>query len=862
MTLALVPDAPETRLHAREAFDELCSIADGATEHVPAELLSEHVLEVTDGGDWPVQRAAMEAILRRLAFAERDELRVSARPKGSPFGGYTLRRSGRRDVRPYSTLLWSVEPPRGACDCPDFARSSLGLCKHLLVALEDACSKPERTWRGIVAPAPVLHWDSIRPLHGAADPLARIRWCAGKISGRTPAALERLERWFAAPNAGERRLKSSHPKEPKRRLELVNDLLAAARLRSQGADPALIALLEAERERLVTRVADLELGRSADKLLRTLQKKLYPYQLEGVKRFLASGRLLLGDDMGLGKTLQATAACHALFAAGRVRRGLILVPASLKSQWLKEWRAATDVPIAVVDGRPEERARQYRELESGFLILNYEQLLRDVREVSAIDADIVVLDEAQRIKNWATKTAVYVKSLTPRYRLILTGTPLENRLDELASLLDWVDDMALAPKWRLAPWHTLWEGDGSQASRVGARNLDTLRARLEPVLLRRVRKQVLSQLPPRTDVHVPVAMTEQQAAVHDELDVPIRQIIASSRRRPLSQPEFLKLMSLLTTQRIASNGLAQLEFDEVWPDCSRWSRPEDHQIDRLCTPKLHELRRLIADLAVHQQRKVVVFSQWRKMLRLAHWAVADVLREQGLRAVFFTGAESQKLRTQAVVELHDDPNTRVMFLTDAGGVGLNLQRAASSCINIELPWNPAVLEQRIGRIYRIGQELPIDVYNLVTEVGIEARIASVVAGKRELFSGLFDGSSDEIRFDGSASFLKQLERVLAAPELPETNRELAALPPPVAEDDAEVGAEDEALAATPSDAAPVHAPSSPAPSPNGATLRELLSTIEVRRSDDGRVTLDAPPEAAELLLVMLEKTAELLRPRA
>ena len=133
----------------------------------------------------------------------------------------------------------------------------------------------------------------------------------------------------------------------------------------------------------------------------------------------------------------------------------------------------------------------------------------------------------------------------------------------------------------------------------------------------------------------------------------------------------------------------------------------------LSAPKLLELRQLVRQLVLDQGRKVVIFSQWRRMLHLAHWAVRDLLAEQGLRAGFFTGAEGQKRRTQNIVEFHDDPDFRILFASDAGGVGLNLQRAANCVINLELPWNPAVLEQRIGRIYRLGQKQPIDVYNLV-----------------------------------------------------------------------------------------------------------------------------------------------------
>src|ERR1019366_2312491 len=183
------------------------------------------------------------------------------------------------------------------------------------------------------------------------------------------------------------------------------------------------------------------------------------------------------------------------------------------------------------------------------------------------------------------------------------------------------------------------------------------------------------------------------------------------------------------------------------------------------TPKLIELRELIASLAITQKRKVVVFSQWRRMLELAAWSVSDVLAAEGLRTLFFTGQEGIRRRTQNLVDFHDDPKAAVLFLSDAGGVGLNLQRAANACINLELPWNPAVLEQRIGRIPRLGQKRPIDVYNLVSRACIEERIAGIVSDKRALFRGLFEGSSDEIDFERSSSFMSLLERLIEPPSV-------------------------------------------------------------------------------------------------
>jgi SNF2 family DNA or RNA helicase len=528
-------------------------------------------------------------------------------------------------------------------------------------------------------------------------------------------------------------------------------------------------------------------------------------------------------------------------------------------------------PIALVEGSARERVRLYSETSAGFLVTNYEQLIRDIEHVQGFAPELVVLDEAQRIKNWATKSNAYVMSLHPEWRLVLTGTPLENRLEELATLLDWIDDAALAPKWRLAPWHTSFSADGG--SRVGARHLDTLRQRVSHCVVRRVRHEVLSQLPPRTDVRVPVEMTEQQREQHDALIVPIAQLVQAAQRRPLRQPEFLRLMQLLTQQRIISNGLAQHHFDEVWPTYRR--APADEALLAGCnSPKLVEFRRVLSDLVLQQGRKVVVFSQWRKMLHLAEWAVQGLLEAQGYRSVFFTGEESQNARTRNIELFHEDEHVRVMFLSDAGGVGLNLQHAASACINLELPWNPAVLEQRIGRIYRLGQDQPIAVISLVTEYGIESRIAAVVSNKRALFTGLFDGTSDSVRFDAPAGFLEDVQRLV----------EPVVVPMPADDanegaeggaDDAETGADALGSADAPEGATIQRATTEPTAAahtegalqtslPSAPRVASLLERLAITRTEAGGLRIEAPPDVADELSQLLQELARMLgtAPRA
>ena len=887
----------ETPVDQTEAYQELLSRHGRKTGNIPPELIIRHLLSCIPPEEWPTRADAMDAVVRRLDSIRRENLRVEARPAdGRLLGFYLTRRSGSA-ARPYRTVLHAVDPIDARCNCPDFLKNSLGMCKHVLVVLEHLHTRPrvlqqakkEQEWSDRLARSG-LCWDPIRPLTGAGDWLDRVHWNGDFEAAKARSTrAAKAARWFRSNGDGIVSLKSSYADQPARRLELIEDLLkllpaAAGSLH----DPALRHLLENDRRWLKQRVANaLRPGEIRD-AIKQLKRPLYPYQRAGVDRFLSAGRLLLADDMGLGKTAQAIACSHILRHSGRIRRGLIIAPASLKPQWAREWASFSDLPIHVVDGSPEDRQAAYTSRGTGFLIINYEQLLRDFETVRRWDPELVVLDEAQRIKNWATKTALSVKGLAPQYRLVLTGTPMENRIDELASVVEWVDDMALEPKWRLSSLHSI-RSDGRREV-VGARNLDTIRARLKQCMCRRVRQDVLDQLPPRTDTRVPIEMTEVQKAAHDDLIQPIAQLVQRSLKRPLTQAEFLKLMSLLSTQRIISNGMAQLQFESLWPTI-RNRRPDEGTLQGLSAPKLAELRQLVRQLVIDQGRKIVVFSQWRRMLTLAQWAVSDLLGDSGLHGGFFTGAEGQRRRTQNIVEFHDDPSFRILFTSDAGTVGLNLQHAANCVINIELPWNPAVLEQRIGRIYRIGQKLPIDVYNLVSEEGIESRIAALVGSKQAFFKGLFDGESDSVQFDQSSNFLSKVQKFYE-PEAIEHTTSTAN----VADEDPDssdaglddtvtdpfddlIEAADEshdqaaagngeagsAISTVPFETAAATVPghvdsttSAIAAMPSAGQVRQFFSQLKVSRAPGGNVVIEATEESASTLGALFEGMAALL----
>jgi SNF2 family DNA or RNA helicase len=670
-----------------EGLRELMLIAEARGAEEWAGFLARQAQRVTAGQGFAIAVDALGELLLRCTRAQRSGWTVEADGDG-------YRVSDGTSV--HAVCFRSADA--GSCDCRDYARASLGLCVHLLAVLVRVPV--------VATTRRPLRWNPVRPFEGEGA------WLEG--------------------------LECDDPREESTLLDRCLD-------EPRVAEPAVPGLMRAELERQGWCVSNAEL----DGVLRGMKQPLLPYQRTGVLRFLLAGRLVLADDMGLGKTVQAIGACHALVRSGRVRRALVVVPAALKPQWQREWRQFSDVPIVMVDGTVTERAGLYR--GEGVRLIGYEQLLRDEERIAAWGPELGILDEAQRIKNAHTKTAQAVKRLAPAWRLVMTGTPLENRLGELASIVEWVDDMALEPRWRLASWHAI-RADGERAI-VGAQHLGVIRQRLAPVMLRRVRQDVLAELPARRDTRVDVPLTPMQVSDQRDLDKPIHMLTAIAERRPLTPAEQARLLGLLVEQRLISNGRALRHFESYWPTLVD-AAATDELLASLDSPKLGVLRELIHELVVTQGRKVVVFSQWRRMLELAAWAVRGVLAEAGCRAVFFSGQESRQRRTENIVEFHDEPAVRVLFATDAGGVGLNLQRAASACVNLELPWNPAVLEQRIGRIYRLGQAMPIDVYNLVGAEGIEARIGELVTSKRALFTGLLDSDVDVVGFDGAASFMR------------------------------------------------------------------------------------------------------------
>jgi len=443
--------------------------------------------------------------------------------------------------------------------------------------------------------------------------------------------------------------------------------------------------------------------------------------------------------MGLGKTIQAIAATEILARHFGISKVLVICPTSLKYQWQSEIVRFTgrqgEKAARIINGGRAQRQQDFA-LEDFCKITNFEKLKPDLDLIAGWGPELVIVDEAQRVKNWNTIAARALKRIDSSYAIVLTGTPLENKLEELISIVQFVDQHRLGPTWKLLHEHQVKD----EAGRVtGYTSLEKIGQTLAPVMIRRRKSEVLRQLPSRSDQNLLVPMTEMQMLYHQEnADVVARIVKRWRKTRFLSDKDQRRLTCALQNMRMSCNSTYLLDQET------------DHGV------KADELAALFDELFVDADAKAVVFSQWTR----THDIVIRRLEARGLGYVSFHGGVPSEKRPALVERFRDDPSCRVFLSTDAGSTGLNLQHA-STLVNMDLPWNPAILEQRIARIHRMGQARPVRVINFVAKGTIEEGMLSVLAFKRSLSAGILDGDSSEISLGGSRlnRFMKDVESV-------------------------------------------------------------------------------------------------------
>ena len=647
----------------------------------------------------------------------------------------------------YKVFLRDFEEETGYSDSWDSRLNKLGTTKHIMFAFNEL--KEDR--------ALFKRLDKTFPfIEVYCDPLNDYR-----ITWFYPHELPMGEQLLISRHFKQKKHIDNGEDEIKAFLDFIKD---AEQFESICIRPEVTEKVEYAFEQSMLR----ELERSYTPDYSLMKEELFPYQKEGVEFVLFKKVAMIADEMGLGKTVQAAAAAVFKKQVFGFSKALVVCPATLKAQWKKEIEAFTHETALIVHGTPKEREAQYLDSEHYFLIVNYETILRDSLVINDAGIDFLILDEAQRIKNYETKTSSAIKRLQPKHSLIITGTPIENRLIDIFSVVSVLDPYFFGPLWEFSYQHCLF--DPEKPNKInGYYNLQALNRQLSDILIRREKRQVLNQLPNVQQIDIPIELSPLQAEYHASYAKGISQII---HKKFLTAYDMQKLQMLLASMRMVCDSTYLI----------------DDQTNE--SPKLVELEHILLekfDLR-NSDQKVIIFSEWVKV----HKLIGQLLRKNKIGFVELSGKVPVKARGELIKKFETNPECKVFLSTEAGGAGLNLQ-FADRLINFELPWNPAKKNQRIGRIDRLGQKSDkLTIYNLITLNSIEQQIAAGLLVKQNLFEGVLDSDSttDYVDFSskGRSQFIDQLE-ALITPEKDDVDGDESVLDP----SEGAIGREDDSV---------------------------------------------------------------------
>jgi SNF2 family DNA or RNA helicase len=438
--------------------------------------------------------------------------------------------------------------------------------------------------------------------------------------------------------------------------------------------------------------------------------ELRPYQQEGVhwleklRSMYLNG--ILADDMGLGKTVQAITAITQNVNKNKESRSLIVCPTSLLYNWKEELHKFNPkLKVAVIDGVPNQRKKMLQNGASyDVLITSYTLLQKDIETYSQTLFSYAILDEAQHIKNRGTRNAKSVKMIQATHRLILTGTPIENSLEELWSLMDFLMPGFLSTYDRFLEKYIRVQG-ASQTQ-----NIEYLRKKVSPFILRRMKSDVLQDLPPVSEIVYHCQLSETQLELY-------KSYAASAR------DELVKLVQKEGFDKIQIHVLATLtRLKQICCHPAIFAKEKAEEGDSAKYEMLWELLQTL----VEGGHKTVIFSQYTRMLQI----MREDFEQRGIAFSYLDG--STKDRLEIVKEFNENPKIPVFLVSlKAGGTGLNLV-GADTVIHYDMWWNPAVENQATDRVHRLGQKRSVSSYKLISLNTIEEKIVEMQKRKKGL----------------------------------------------------------------------------------------------------------------------------------
>lgn len=466
------------------------------------------------------------------------------------------------------------------------------------------------------------------------------------------------------------------------------------------------------------------------------KKKLKKYQLADVAYMVNNIETLNACSMGTGKTISCLYMGKLLNEQKVVNSILVVTPNSIKYQWEKEVQECigTDYSNYMVINSDKKRYNQYKMMNNKlWVIINYELLNKDIAYFKK-HWDMIILDEATRIKNSKVQVSKNIKSLNGTYKIALTGTPIENKVEELFSIFRFVSRHLLG-SWEYFDQKYIKRGFFNEIK--GYHNLDQLRERIGKYYIRHTMQEVLNDLPKLIKKDRYIELKGEQIKLYNNTVNNVTNIIKDQKN---------------LDETISNNVLAKVIYlREV---CDSAELVDESKKD---SAKIEEIKQILKDIDLKKD-KVVIFSQFVKMINIIEMSLKKEFKN--IRCAKITGEVDSKQRQKVMNDLNDG-TIDVLLMSDCGAYGINAQ-VANYLIHVDVPWNPAVIQQRIGRVYRMGQKKVTIIFNLIIKNSIEERVMQVLNIKQDLFNSIFNGSDiSEVKVKSSKQITyKELKDML------------------------------------------------------------------------------------------------------
>jgi len=465
-----------------------------------------------------------------------------------------------------------------------------------------------------------------------------------------------------------------------------------------------------------------------------LDKKisLYEYQQEAVAHLLGVKRGVLALATGQGKTCCSITTYQILKNHLGKSSWLVVCPTSLKVQWKNEIKRFTGLDSFVVNGTKE--LEKYLALPNPqqtcpILIANYEIIARNIPTFSKFNFDVMVLDEVQKIRNNETKVWEGIANLNSEYLFALSATLLENRISDIYSIMNIIQPDFFKPKWKFD--FNFTNLVGKTLISTGNKNIGLLNKKIQPFIYK-ASKDVFAKIK-LPNVHfetVYTSLTQEQSDLESQCRHEAAKIMQAAMSRQLTFAEKAILQALLLKARQVSNAMQLVNKNSS-----------------SVSAKLDKIEEMVKDICITKKEKLVIFSEWTGMLNLIN---DRVLKPLGLDCVLYHGQIPAAKRPELVNKFVNDATKMIFMSTDAGGVGVDgLQHAAHYMIHCELPWNPAKLDQRNGRLHRMLQKHEVYITHIVSAAGIEQGIEDTLSSKRDMRERIIAREDEAINFDGT-----------------------------------------------------------------------------------------------------------------